>query len=251
MAPAPASAPPPEEHSLWWLGMVLMVGSTVAGAVGGLAIRKSHLIARSNVKLSWAYWLVGIFVVQLILNVGMSMAALAFAAQSLLSPLIACQIVFNALLAPCALSGEVLTLADAIGTALIVAGCVAAGISAPHSDQHYSLPQLLADYQRPSFIAYSSGCAALMLGCYLSSLQTRFAAVRRVGASSLPGFFVGNANIFAKAASGLFIGAIAHGDWEPFQRPLPVTSCVDANTRLVTSSHPIRRPARACAHSPS
>jgi uncharacterized membrane protein len=229
MAPAPPISPPPPDRSLWWLGMILMVGSTVAGAIGGLFIRKSHLIASRHARLSWAYWLVGIFVVQLFLNVGMSMAALAFAAQSLLSPLIACQIVFNAFLAPCFLAGETLTVRDGVGTAFIVAGCVAAGLFAPHSDPHYSLQVLLDDYTRPAFLAYAATCAALMAGAYLGSLQRRWQSLQRVGAAALPGALVGNANIFAKAASGLLVGAVAHGDWSPFAKsPLPYVVMVVA-----------------------
>ena len=158
---------------------------------------------------------------QALLNVGLSMAALAFAAQSLLSPFIACQIVFNAALAPCFLTGETLTRLDMMATALIVAGCVLAGIFAPHSDQHFTLHELLADFGKAHFLVYAALCTALVVATYMSSIQSGLPAVQRLSTATLPGFFVGNANIFAKVAASLVAGALQRGDWSPFTKPLP------------------------------
>ena len=236
-ASTPPSMPPPPsrpDHNLWWLGVIFMVSSTIAGAFGGILIKKSHLV-RQNRRLSWIYWLIGIFAFQAMLNVGMSMAALAFAAQSLLSPLIACQIVFNAALAPCLLEGESLTWLDLVATALIVAGCVLAGIFAPHSDQHYTLHELLADFAKKPFLIYAAACTTLVVAAYMSSLQSRLPALQRISTATLPGFFVGNANIFAKVAASLVAGALQHGDWSPFTKPLPYIVLIVAPCMAATS----------------
>ena len=214
------------ERSLWWLGALLMVGSTVAGALGSILIKSAHLV-RQKPRLSWIYWLTGIVVFQAVLNVGLSMAALGFAAQSLLSPLIACQIVFNAVLAPCLLPNERLTWLDLMSTVLIVLGGAMAGYFAPHTDQHYTLHEMLAAFTHMPFLIYAGLSASLMLAAYGSSLLPEqqldglLGACRRVGTASLPGFFVGNANIFAKSVSGLVVGAVQKGDWQPFTTPMP------------------------------
>lgn len=195
-----------------------MVGSTIAGALGAVLMKLSHMVMLADTadsadfftppeeqqrrrRLSWMYWLLGAVVCNACLNVGLSGAALACAAQSLLSPLVACQIVFNALLSQCVL-GERLTRRDVGGTLLIVTGCVLAGVFAPKQEQHYSVDVLLDDFWRPPFLVYLGVMAVCFVGAYLGA-RAPHALVRRVCAPTLPGLFVGNANVFAKGAAGL------------------------------------------------
>ena len=190
-----------------------MVASTLAGAFGGILMKLSHvvLITSSEVQLtpeerrhrqrvSWAYFLVGAVACQAVLNVGLSAAALASAPQSLLSPFVSCQIVFNALLSPCL--GEQLTRRDLIGTLLIVVGCTLAGVFAPHAEQHYKLHDLLEDFRHGPFLVYLFVMAVLVAGMYVGARAPAL-VVRRVCAPALPGAFVGNANLFGKGAAGL------------------------------------------------
>ena len=230
--------------SLWWLGITFMVGSTLAGALGGILIKLSHLVAaqkgavilltpdevRQRRRRSWAYYLVGIIIFQACLNVGLSMAALAFAAQSLLSPLIACQIVFNALIQIPVL-GEVLTCRDFIGTLLIVAGCVTSGIFAPHSEQHYELPELLRNFEKKPFVIYLIVMGSLSLLILICSRLPSYGCagvLRRVCASMLPGLCVGNANIFAKSAAGLAEEGLRDGDASALKHVSTYLICIAA-----------------------
>ena len=97
--------------------MIFMVCSTIAGAFGGILMKLSHNVSSEvpllqetpeqqtrRKRVSWAYFVLGVVVCNGCLNVGLSAAALACAAQSLLSPFVACQIVFNAVLSTCLLS---------------------------------------------------------------------------------------------------------------------------------------------------
>lgn len=156
---------------------------------------------RRRRRISWIYFILGVVVCNAMFNVGLSAAALACASQSLLSPLVACQIMFNAILSPCLL-GEPLTRGDIIGTALIILGCVISGIVAPKSEQHYSVQELVDNFHHTPFEIYLCVMAALVVVCFIGSRAPSL-LVRRVCAPALPGAFVGNANIFAKGAAGL------------------------------------------------
>ena len=192
-----------------------MVASTMAGALGGILMKLSHTVLgpsdslitltpdekRRRRRVSWLYFLAGAVVCQAVLNVGLSAAALACAAQSLLSPLVSCQIVFNAFLSPCLL-GERLTRRDILGTALIVIGCTISGFVAPKEKQRYSLDELIGNFHHAPFEIYLCVMALLVVGTFVGARAPSQLA-RRVCAPALPGAFVGNANIFAKGAAGL------------------------------------------------
>lgn len=195
------------------LGVVFMVASTLAGAFGGILMKLSHVVLncgdgdtltadeqQRRKRSSWAYFIVGAVIFQALLNVGLSAAALACAAQSLLSPFVSCQIVFNALLSP--LLGERLTIRDVAGTLLIVAGCTLSGICAPKPKQSYTLAALLDDFRHVPFLIYLGMMGVLIVATYVGA-RTPSVVMRSVCAPALPGAFVGNANIFAKGAAGL------------------------------------------------
>ena len=45
------SSPPPDDAAttdLWWLGVLLMIGSTLAGALGAILMRLSHIHAMAT-----------------------------------------------------------------------------------------------------------------------------------------------------------------------------------------------------------
>ena len=230
-----AAAVPAHASGLWVLGMVLMVSSTVAGALGGILMKLSHTVLtlstyeeRRRHRMSWLYFLMGAVVCNGCLNVGLSAFALAFAAQSLLSPLVACQIVFNAFLSRCIL-GEVLTRRDILGTVLIVAGCVISGFCAPKPEQHYTLKELLHFFTRLPFVIFMIVTTALAIVAYLGSRSPAL-MLRRVCAAALPGSFVGLANIFAKSAASLVEEGFRKHDASALRRPLlyPIVAAAPA-----------------------
>ena len=233
-----SNTPDAPEHAsmLWVLGMVLMVASTVAGALGGILMKLSHTVLtgistydeQRRRRLSWMYFLLGAVACNGLLNAGLSAFALACAAQSLLSPLVACQIVFNAFLSRCIL-GEVLTRRDILGTVLIVAGCVLSGLCAPKSEQHYSLKELLHFFTRLPFVIFMAVTTALAIVAYLGSRSPAL-MLRRVCAAALPGSFVGLANIFAKSAASLVEEGFRKHDASALRRPLlyPIVAAAPA-----------------------
>ena len=210
------------DFDLWYVGVMLMVLSTLFGALGNVCIKQSFNVqasadadssltpaARRRAKLvSWAFWLLGAPVFTIVLGSAIHVAAFAFAAQSLLSPFAATTIVWNTLLAPCCLR-ERLTRRDLAGTLVVVAGCVVAGASAPHSAATYTLDALLGLYAAPAFIAYAVAVAVVLGGACIGRATAR-PAVRRLCASALPGVIVGNTNVLAKSLSELLAQCFAH-----------------------------------------
>jgi len=212
---------------LWWVGILLSLGSTFAGAFGNIMIKQSHNVheiaqlpstpppeTSKLIRRSWIYWFLGAVVFTIMLNASLNLAAMAFAAASLLSPFSAVAIVWNSFLSPCWL-GESFTRRDVYGTALIVLGCLMSGIFAPHSDEQYLLAELLALFREPAFLVYGCVAAVLLVLLFAGSRSSRV-LVRRLSSSSLPGLIVGNTNILGKSASELIAGAIEHLDGTAF-----------------------------------
>ena len=211
------------DFDLWYVGVLLMVLSTFFGALGNVCIKQSFNVqasadadssltpaARRRARLvSWAFWLLGAPVFTIVLGSAINVAAFAFAAQSLLSPFAATTIVWNTLLAPCCLH-ERLTRRDLAGTLVVVAGCVVAGASAPHSAATYTLDALLGLYTAPAFVAYAVAVAVVLAGACIGRRATSRPAVRRLCASALPGVIVGNTNVLAKSLSELLAQCFAH-----------------------------------------
>ena len=230
-APMPL-APPPNESSLWWLGILLMLGSNVSGALGATLMKLSHNLVSTDMLLlsdsqrirrrrrSWVYFFLGALVCQAVMTTVLPVAALSFAAQSLLSPFVASQIVFNALLSH-RLLGEVLTRHDVAGTLLIVLGCAMSGIFAPKPNENYKLPDLLAFFGRAPFVVYLVLIGLLAPATYIGSRRAAEGSLLlRVCASAMPGILSGNANVFAKSAGGLVSEALHTHNWSAARKPL-------------------------------
>jgi hypothetical protein len=204
-----------EEFDLWYVGVLMMVLSTFFGALGNVFIKQSFNVkatadaddslspaARRRARfVSWGFWLLGAPVFTIVLGSVINMAAMAFAAQSLLSPFAATTIVWNTVLAPCYLR-EKLTRRDLAGTVVVISGCLCAGIFAPHSTTTYTLDELLALYTAPGFVVYAIAVACLLALSLLGS-RSPLTPVRRLCCSALPGMIVGNTNILAKSFSEL------------------------------------------------
>ena len=266
-APPAPSSPAPAAQQLWYIGVLFMMGSTFCGALGSLYMKKAEQL-RAKAKAGryslpasewrrlrrarWCYFLLGAPVLQIALNTGLSTASFAFASQSLLSPLIAAQIVWTALLSPCII-GEWPTRYDLAGTILIVAGCALSGFFAPKFDQHYSLDALIADYAHPPFDAFLAATAGYLALAYAGARAPRLgAAPRRFCASTLPGALIGLMNVFAKSFSGARSRSISPDSphrltWGLHLRPRQACSPRPSCTATPPSS---RAPSRTSSSSP-
>lgn len=101
-------------------------------------------------------------------------AALAFAAQSLIAPLAGLTLVFNILITPCFLKEEITT-NDMLATVVIIIGNAVAVAFSNHEETVYTFSELveMSVYQ-PIFVIYTTLVVCLMACCYL--LHNKFKA---------------------------------------------------------------------------
>lgn len=126
--------------SLWYVGVLFEIVSTMCGTVGKQLIRMSETKKYKNPACAKTAFLIGI-PVNTVLGPIIDMAAYSFAAQSLIAPFGGLDVVWNALLAPYILH-ETLTRRRLIGAMLIVAGTTMAGVFGNHEDSEYTLQYL-------------------------------------------------------------------------------------------------------------
>ena len=91
--------------------------------------------------------------------------AYGFANQSVIAPLTGLPIAFNALLAP-KLAGEVLQWKDKIGGALVFGGVVMVALATMGPTRTFTVPQLQAFFERPSFVLYGILSAVLITSLF-------------------------------------------------------------------------------------
>uniref|UniRef100_A0A7S3LQS0 Uncharacterized protein n=1 Tax=Aplanochytrium stocchinoi TaxID=215587 RepID=A0A7S3LQS0_9STRA len=109
---------------------------------------------------------------------GLLSAALAFAPQSQLAPLMSVVIIANALLARFFL-GEPLTKRDVVSIMIIVVAVILTTIAAPNSHQTYTTDDLIALYKEPGFIVFM--CLLLTSMLVLSYVNFTLGKKKRLG----------------------------------------------------------------------
>jgi len=93
----------------------------------------------------------------------LDVVAFGFAAQSLLAPLGGSTIVFNALMSPC-FTGEKLLRTDLYATAIILLGCTLTVAFGDHSDQKFTVDELVSYYSRIDVVLYFLFVAVCAVG---------------------------------------------------------------------------------------
>jgi hypothetical protein len=124
-------------------------------------------------------------------------ASFAFAAQSLLAAIGSVQFVSNAVFARVVL-GEKVGRAAVAATAVIVAGCSLLVACGSHVSRSYTVPQLVACYTDPAYVAYVVVGAVVGVACFLGYRRGR-AFVER--AKAVAGGAGGGAGTTSKAAA--------------------------------------------------
>ena len=147
--------------SLWYVGVLLDVAATLAGA-GGKQLLRYAAVTRN----AW-YYPLGLCLTAVI-DPAFDLAAYSFAAQSIIAACAGLTVVWNVILAPFTL-GEELTPSRKIGAALICLGTICLGVFGNHEEVERTPEEYLALFVRPTAIAYFVGYAiwgALCLGVY-------------------------------------------------------------------------------------
>ncbi|KAG0664256.1 hypothetical protein C6P46_001720 [Rhodotorula mucilaginosa] len=153
------------------VGVLVGVAASFIQSLGLTLQRLSHLSNEQRSTPDWQrpLWLVGLAIF-LLSNVTGTLFQISTLPLVVLGPLGAVSLVCNALFAHLLL-GDAFSLQLAFGSALIAAGATLVGIFGAVPEQSHTLPQLVALYQRPPFLAWLALLAvALALVLTLSHL---------------------------------------------------------------------------------
>jgi multidrug transporter EmrE-like cation transporter len=171
------------EDPLWFLGVLLEIGSSLAGTLGKQLWRLAALAApgalgpalRRNPKV------VGLYVIGIVLTLcepPVDSVALTYAPMSIIAACAGLSVAWNVVLAPCLL-GEQLTMMRVGVAATIVFGTVLIGVFGPHTEVRHTASEYMELLVRPASLVYY-GCIVL-LGCLVGSR-----IVRSEGERALP-----------------------------------------------------------------
>ncbi|TKA54671.1 hypothetical protein B0A53_03078 [Rhodotorula sp. CCFEE 5036] len=153
------------------VGVLVGVAASFIQSLGLTLQRLSHLSNEQRSTPDWQrpLWLTGLAIF-LLSNVTGTLFQISTLPLVVLGPLGAVSLVCNALFAHLLL-GDAFSLQLAFGSALIAAGATLVGIFGAVPEQSHTLPQLVALYQRPPFLAWLALLAvALALVLTLSHL---------------------------------------------------------------------------------
>lgn len=132
---------------LWYVGVILCVIASFIN-IFGINVQKFSYMQKEEHEaaatehpyyLDFVWW---IGMVLIIFGVVLDLAALAFAAQSMIAPLSGLSLVFNLVTATCFLKEQVRPL-DLVGTALLILGCTFAVVFANHTAEDDSFGEIL------------------------------------------------------------------------------------------------------------
>jgi len=159
----------PETSNLWIVGIVISIAGSCASN-GGVNLQKMSIMREMNKARSeqrpyvlQPLWLIGLLGV--IFGAIADFGALAFAAQSLLTPVGGFTVVANCWFARICL-GERMSRKDGIATLLITIGIIMIATSGDKGDTCYTLQQLVTLYGEPSFVGYIIGVGVTVVGLY-------------------------------------------------------------------------------------
>jgi hypothetical protein len=157
------------DSGLWYVGVILSVLATLAGAVGKVLMKKAHMVSkevqgaiRGDVKAAelakiktkfWTIKLIGLLCI-IIINPICDVAAFSFTAQSVIAPLAGLTLVWNTMLAPCLLD-ETPTRLHYISAFCVFAGVATVGVSGNHTSSSYTLAEIRLLFRQTSFIIYA------------------------------------------------------------------------------------------------
>jgi len=143
---------------LWIIGAVMTIIACVLNTFGVHLQKYAHIqnskrpLPQQRPYYTMFLWWAGFFLV-LFGAIG-DIAALAFAAQSLIAPLAGLTLVFNILIAPCFLEEKV-TQKDIMATITIFFGCTVAVVFSNHEETVYTFSELVSmTAYEPVFITY-------------------------------------------------------------------------------------------------
>ena len=169
--PYAGSSPGPAMPVPIAVGVLVGVAASFIQSLGLTLQRLSHLSNEQRSTPDWQrpLWLTGLAIF-LLSNVTGTLFQISTLPLVVLGPLGAVSLVCNALFAHLLL-GDAFSLQLAFGSALIAAGATLVGIFGAVPEQSHTLPQLVALYQRPPFLAWLALLAvALALVLTLSHL---------------------------------------------------------------------------------
>mmetsp|Transcript_11038 Transcript_11038/g.12617 ORF Transcript_11038/g.12617 Transcript_11038/m.12617 type:complete len:458 (-) Transcript_11038:1378-2751(-) len=167
-----------DEPNLWYVGVIIYALGAFSMALGVVLQKYSinkEMRKHPDPKLQRPLPKQPVWVLGLVLygsSGGMLSAALGFAAQSLLTPLMSIVIISNALLARIFLQ-EPVTKRDAISIGIIIVAVVATTISAPDTENKPTTEELIELYKEPGFIIYVIILVSLMSFFYLSNRRVK------------------------------------------------------------------------------
>lgn len=160
-------------YPFWYVGVMLYSFGAFCMAMGVVLqkysinkeLKKAHYLGNPmKSKLKQPFWILGIVLYGT--SGGLLSAALGFAAQSQVTPLMSLVIISNAILARFMLS-EPLTKRDFICVVVIVLAVVLTTVSAPTNQTDKDTDELVKLYKEPLFIGFIIGLLSLMLTLYL------------------------------------------------------------------------------------
>ncbi|GMH93869.1 hypothetical protein TL16_g12743 [Triparma laevis f. inornata] len=154
-------------HMLWIAGFSIGLTFSFLAALGlnlqKLSMNKENKKPKSLRRPTpkQPMWLVGMFLITS--GSLLDFVAFGMAPQSLLAPLGALSLVWNAMIAPL-FNGEKLTRQNLIATGIIMFGTLMTVIFAAHSTPTYTLEDLMSLYQQPAMIVYMVFVVAFLVG---------------------------------------------------------------------------------------
>uniref|UniRef100_A0A7S3LR87 Uncharacterized protein n=1 Tax=Aplanochytrium stocchinoi TaxID=215587 RepID=A0A7S3LR87_9STRA len=148
-----------DDVNLWYVGVIIYALGAFSMALGVVlqkySINREHIIhpdpSSQRPLPKQPLWVLGIILYGA--SGGLLSAALGFAAQSLLTPLMSIVIISNALLARFLLY-EPITKRDTISIGIIVIAVIATTVSAPSVEQKPTTEELIELYKEAGFIVY-------------------------------------------------------------------------------------------------
>lgn len=235
-APGSAADGRGEGGSLWWLGVLLSVVSSILSNLGvntqklSLMREAAKPAAQGRPYAKQPLWELGLLLV-IVGSLG-DFAALGFAAQSLVTPVGAVTMVANLFFASLWL-GEHLSASDVGATSLILVGAVLAAAFADKSEQCYTLDELVGLYGRPPFLVYAAGVVLVSLFFYFLSRRCemlkekhgadsreycRYKKIHPFCYALLSGMLGAQSVLFAKSTAELFEESVS-GEFQ-FHKPV-------------------------------
>ncbi|PFH35861.1 hypothetical protein BESB_055120 [Besnoitia besnoiti] len=159
-------------HSTWYIGVILSIVSSFAGALGDNIVRLSYVKERGRGNTTRSLhqrplWLLGTFLT-VIVNPVLTIMALKFAAASIVLPFGGMHIFWNVILVGYLLREKLLP-SDIIGSMCILFGIVIVIAYGAHEVPPYTLTSLSAMIAQPAFSVYLLAVFVCLAYCTLTS----------------------------------------------------------------------------------